>query len=169
VVATTMSNMGLDIALRHSGLKMLRAPVGDKYVLEEMFKTGATLGGEQSGHIIFRDGDATTGDGILTALRVIEAMTHADKGLHEMVGDLKVFPQTIKNVRVKEKKPLASFPEVAAAMRAGEAELNGNGRIVVRYSGTEALARVMVEAESAETMKRITEAIAGAIQKAIGV
>ncbi len=169
VVATTMSNMGLEIALRNSGMKMLRAPVGDKYVLEEMFKTGATLGGEQSGHIIFRDGDATTGDGILTALRVIEAMTHADKGLHEMVGDLKVFPQTIKNVRVKEKKPLDSFPEVAAAMRAGEAELNGNGRIVVRYSGTEALARVMVEAESAETMKRITEAIAGAIQKAIGV
>jgi phosphoglucosamine mutase len=169
VVATTMSNMGLEIALRNSSLKMLRAPVGDKYVLEEMFKTGATLGGEQSGHIIFRDGDSTTGDGILTALRVIEAMTHAGKPLHEMVGDLKVFPQTIKNIRVKEKKPLESFPEVVSAMQAGDAELGGNGRIVVRYSGTEALARVMVEAESEEKMKRITDAIAGAIQKAIGV
>jgi phosphoglucosamine mutase len=169
VVATTMSNMGLEIALRNSSLKMLRAPVGDKYVLEEMFKTGATLGGEQSGHIIFRDGDATTGDGILTALRVIEAMTHAGKPLHELVGDLKVFPQTIKNVRVKEKKPLESFPDVVTAMQQGDAELAGNGRIVVRYSGTEALARVMVEAESEEKMKRITDAIAGAIQKAIGV
>jgi phosphoglucosamine mutase len=169
VVATTMSNMGLEIALRDSGVRMLRAPVGDKYVLEEMFKTGATLGGEQSGHIIFRDGDSTTGDGILTALRVIEAMTHAGKPLHELVGDLKVFPQNIKNVRVKEKKPLESFPEVVTAMKQGESELAGNGRIVVRYSGTEALARVMVEAESEEKMKRITESVAGAIQKAIGV
>lgn len=169
IVATTMSNMGLEIALRGSGIKMLRAPVGDKYVLEEMFKTGAVLGGEQSGHIIFRDGDATTGDGILTALRVIEAMTHAGKPLHELVGDLKVFPQTIKNVRVKEKKPLESFPEVVSAMQAGDSELAGNGRIVVRYSGTEALARVMVEADSEEKMKRITDSIAGAIQNAIGI
>jgi phosphoglucosamine mutase len=169
IVATTMSNMGLEIALRASGIKMLRAPVGDKYVLEEMFKTGAALGGEQSGHIIFRDGDATTGDGILTALRVIEAMTSARKSLDELVGDLKVFPQVIKNIRVKEKKPLESFPEVVSAMQQGDSELGGNGRIVVRYSGTEALARVMVEAESEEKMKRITDSIAGAIQKAIGV
>ncbi|HWR16127.1 MAG TPA: phosphoglucosamine mutase [Terriglobales bacterium] len=169
VVATTMSNMGLELALRQSGVKMLRAPVGDKYVLEEMNKSGSTLGGEQSGHIIFRDGDATTGDGILTALRVIEAMTHAGKALHELVADLKVFPQTIKNVRVKEKKPLDTISEVVTAMKQGESELDGNGRIVVRYSGTEALARVMVEAESEEKMKRITESISGAIQKAIGV
>lgn len=169
VVATTMSNMGLEIALRSSGVKMLRAPVGDKYVLEEMNRTGATLGGEQSGHIIFRDGDSTTGDGILTALRVIEAMTHANRPLHELVADLKVLPQNIKNVRVKEKKPLEKIAEVVAAMRQGESELEGNGRIVVRYSGTEALARVMVEAESEEKMKRITDNIAGAIQKAIGV
>jgi phosphoglucosamine mutase len=169
VVATTMSNMGLEIALRNAGVKMLRAPVGDKYVLEEMHKTGATLGGEQSGHIIYRDGDSTTGDGILTALRVIEAMTHAGKPLHELIGDLKVFPQIIKNIRVKEKKPLETFPEVVTALKQGESELAGNGRIVVRYSGTEALARVMVEAESEEKMKRITETIAGAIQKVIGV
>jgi phosphoglucosamine mutase len=169
VVATTMSNMGLEVALRNAGVKMLRAAVGDKYVLEEMHKTGATLGGEQSGHIIFRDSDATTGDGILTVLRVIEAMTQAGKALHELVGDLKVFPQNIKNVRVKEKKPLDTFPDVVSAMKQGAAELAGNGRIVVRYSGTEALARVMVEAESEDKMKRITESIAGAIQKAIGI
>jgi phosphoglucosamine mutase len=169
VVATTMSNMGLEIALRDAGVKMLRAPVGDKYVLEEMFKTGAILGGEQSGHIIFRDGDSTTGDGLLTALRVMDAITHAGKPVHELVGKLKVFPQNIKNVRVKEKKPLETFPEVVAAMKQGEAELNGDGRIVVRYSGTEALARVMVEAESEDKMKRITDSIASAIQKAIGV
>ena len=169
VVATTMSNMGLEIALRNSGIKMLRAPVGDKYVLEQMHKTGATLGGEQSGHIIFRDGDATTGDGILTALRVIEIMSRAGKPLHELIADLKVFPQNIKNVRVKEKKPLESLPEVAEAMKQAETELDGNGRVVVRYSGTEALARVMIEAESEEKMKRHTDAIAGAIQRAIGV
>jgi phosphoglucosamine mutase len=169
IVATTMSNMGLEMALRDSGIKMLRASVGDKYVLEEMHKTGARLGGEQSGHIIFRDGDSTTGDGILTALRVIEAMTHAAKPLQELVGDLKVFPQNIKNVRVREKKPLDTFPDVVEAMKQGETELAGNGRIVVRYSGTEALARVMVEAESEDKMKRITDSIAGAIQKAIGI
>ncbi len=169
LVATTMSNMGLEIALRDAGIKMLRAPVGDKYVLEEMNKTGATLGGEQSGHIIYRDGDSTTGDGILTALRVIQAMTHAGKPLDELVADLKVFPQNIKNVKVKEKKPLDGFAEVVAAMKQAETELAGNGRVVVRYSGTEALARVMVEAESEEKMNRITESIAGAIQKVIGI
>ena len=169
VVATTMSNMGLEVALARSGIRMLRAPVGDKYVLEEMRKTGATLGGEQSGHIIFRDGDSTTGDGLLTALRVMDVMVRSGQPLHELVADLKVYPQTIKNVRVKEKKPFADFPEVARAIRAAEQELDGSGRVVVRYSGTEALARVMVEAESEDRMKRITEEIAGAIQKALGI
>ena len=106
-----MSNMGLEIALRDSGLKMLRAPVGDKYVLEEMHKTGATLGGEQSGHIIFRDGDSTTGDGILTALRVIEAMTHAGKPLHELVGDLKVSPQTSRTSALKRRSRSIRSPK----------------------------------------------------------
>jgi phosphoglucosamine mutase len=169
VVATTMSNMGLEMALQRSGIRMLRAPVGDKYVLEEMQKSGATLGGEQSGHIIFRDGDATTGDGLLTALRVIEIMARTGKPLAELVSDLQVFPQTIKNVRVREKKPLEEIPEVAASIRQAERELDGNGRVVVRYSGTEALARVMVEAESKEKMRRITDGIAEAIQKALGV
>ncbi|MGA2001431.1 MAG: phosphoglucosamine mutase [Terriglobales bacterium] len=169
VVATTMSNMGLEVALEGSGMRMLRAPVGDKYVLEEMKKTGATLGGEQSGHIIFRDGDSTTGDGLLTALRVMEAMARSGKPLHELVGDLKVYPQTIKNVRVKEKTPFADLPEVAGAIDAAQKELHGSGRVVVRYSGTEGLARVMVEAESEDTMKRIAEGIAGAIERALGI
>jgi len=168
IVATTMSNMGLEIALRNSGIRMLRANVGDKYVLEEMMKTGAALGGEQSGHIIFRDGDATTGDGLLTALRVMEVMAHRGQPLHELVSDLKVFPQTIQNVRVRKKIPFARVPLVQSAIAAAERELDGNGRVVVRYSGTEALARVMVEAEDAEKMKTLTNQIAQAIRQSLG-
>jgi phosphoglucosamine mutase len=169
VVSTTMSNMGLEIALKKSGICMLRANVGDKYVLEEMLKTGATLGGEQSGHIIFRDGDATTGDGLFTALRLMDIVVRSGKPLAELVGDLKVFPQKIQNVRVREKIPFAQIPAVQSAIDAAERALNGNGRVVVRYSGTEALARVMVEAESEEKMRSLTAGIAAEIQKALGV
>ena len=169
VVATTMSNMGVEIALKKSGIRMLRADVGDKYVLEEMLKTGATLGGEQSGHIIFRDGGATTGDGLLTALRVMDVIVRSGKSLAELVSGLKVLPQKIQNVRVREKIPFAQVPEVQKAILAAEKELDGNGRVVVRYSGTEALARVMVEAESEEKMRTITAGIAEEIQKALGV
>jgi phosphoglucosamine mutase len=167
VVATTMSNMGLEAALQRGGIRMLRAPVGDKYVLEEMRKCGAALGGEQSGHIIFAD-QATTGDGLLTALRVLDVMARTGKPLAELVADLKVFPQTIKNVRVREKRPLEEIPEVARAIQEAERNLDGSGRVVVRYSGTEPLARVMVEAESEAEMRRHAEAIAAAIQKALG-
>jgi phosphoglucosamine mutase len=169
VVATTMSNMGLEAALKRSGILMKRAPVGDKYVLEEMIKSGATLGGEQSGHILFRDMDTTTGDGILTGLRVLEVMARTGKPLAELVADMKIFPQEIKNVHVREKTPLSELPAVQTAIRAAESELDGNGRVVVRYSGTEKLARVMIEAESEEAMRRHTDAIADAIQQAIGV
>ena len=168
VVSTTMSNMGLEAALKRSGIRMLRTQVGDKYVLEEMIKTGATLGGEQSGHILFRDMDTTTGDGILTALRVMEVMARAGKPIAELVGDMKVFPQRIENVKVREKLPLEQLPSVMETMRAAESELDGNGRVVVRYSGTEKLARVMVEAESEEAMERHVKTIAAALQKAIG-
>jgi phosphoglucosamine mutase len=168
VVATTMSNMGLELALKRAGIRMLRANVGDKYVLEEMQRVGATLGGEQSGHILFRDGDATTGDGLLTALRVMEIMVRTGKPLADLVGDLKVFPQTIRNVRVRAKTAFAEIPPVHAAIAAAEGELDGNGRVVVRYSGTEALARVMIEAESKEQMDRLATSIAGAIQSALG-
>ncbi len=169
IVATTMSNMGLEIALSKAGVRMLRANVGDKYVLEEMLKSGAILGGEQSGHIIFRDGEATTGDGLLTALRVMEIMARSGTPLAELIGDLKVFPQIIQNIRVREKVPLAQVPEIQSAIETAERELNGNGRVVVRYSGTEALARVMVEAESEEKMRALAGSIAGAIKNALGV
>lgn len=169
VVATTMSNMGLEVALKRSGIQMLRANVGDKYVLEEMQRVGATLGGEQSGHILFRDGDATTGDGLLTALRVMEIMARSGKSLSELVSDLKLFPQTIRNVRVREKIPFDQIPAVQQAITAAGRELDGNGRVVVRYSGTEALARVMIEAETKEQMDRIAAAIVGAIQGALGL
>jgi phosphoglucosamine mutase len=169
VVSTTMSNMGLEIALQKSGIRMLRANVGDKYVLEEMLKTGAILGGEQSGHIIFLDGDATTGDGLLTALRLMDIIVRSGKPLAELVSDLKVFPQKIQNVRVKEKIPFAKVPAIQSAITSAEKELDGNGRVVVRYSGTEALARVMVEAESESKMQTLCAAIAAEIQKALGV
>jgi phosphoglucosamine mutase len=168
VVATTMSNMGLELALKRSGIQMLRANVGDKYVLEEMQRVGATLGGEQSGHILFRDGEATTGDGLLTALRVLEIMVGAGKPLAELIGDLKVFPQTIRNVRVRQKTPFKEIPAVQTAIAAAERELDGNGRVVVRYSGTEALARVMIEAESKEQMDRLAGAIVESIQAELG-
>jgi phosphoglucosamine mutase len=168
IVGTTMSNMGLEVALRKDGIGLLRANVGDKYVLEEMQKTGATLGGEQSGHILFRDSEATTGDGLLTALRVMELMARSGKSLAELVADLKVFPQTIQNVRVREKVPFAQVPEVQSAIEAAERALDGDGRIVVRYSGTEALARVMVEAESEEKVKALADGIAGKIREKLG-
>ena len=119
VVATTMSNMGLEAALKRSGISMLRAPVGDKYVLEKMLETGATLGGEQSGHILFRDIDTTTGDGILTGLRVLEVMARTDKPLSELVADMKVFPQEIKNVKVREKVPFERLTAVMETIQPG--------------------------------------------------
>ncbi|HET9742828.1 MAG TPA: phosphoglucosamine mutase [Terriglobales bacterium] len=167
LVATTMSNMGLEAALKSSSIRMLRAPVGDKYVLEEMRKTGAVLGGEQSGHIIFSR-LATTGDGLLTALIVLDILSRNGKQLDALVGDLKVFPQVIKNVRVREKIALDQLAVVSAAIKEAESELAGSGRVVVRYSGTEPLARVMIEAESESQMERHAEAIAAAIRREIG-
>ncbi len=168
VVATTMSNMGLEAALKRSGIHMLRAPVGDRYVLERMLKENAALGGEQSGHILFPH-LATTGDGLLTSLVVLDLISRSGKGIDELVADLKVFPQVIVNVKVREKRPLESIPAVAARIRAAEEELRDSGRVVIRYSGTEALARVMIEAESEEAMQRHADAIAGAIRAELGV
>ena len=167
VVATTMSNMGLEAAFKHEGIKMLRAPVGDKYVLEEMRKSGATLGGEQSGHVIFSD-LATTGDGLLTALEVLKVVASSGNPLAELTAGLKVFPQVIKNVKVREKKPFDQLPEVMAAIQAAEKDLNGTGRVVVRYSGTESLCRVMIEAESQEKIDRYVKKISTLIQLQLG-
>ena len=167
VVATTMSNMGLEAALKRSGIRMLRAPVGDRYVLERMQKENAALGGEQSGHILFPH-LATTGDGILTSLVVLDLVARSGKSIDELLADLKVFPQVIVNVKVREKKPLEGIPSIAARIRAAEEELKDSGRVVIRYSGTEALARVMIEAESEEAMRRHADAIAEAIRAELG-
>jgi len=154
--------------LAAEGITLVRTDVGDRYVLEEMIRGGCNLGGEQSGHIIFLD-DATTGDGLLTALVVLDLLARTGKSIEELTADLKVFPQVIVNVKVREKKPLNSIPAVMQAIRAAEQELNDAGRVVVRYSGTESLARVMIEAESEEAMRRHAEAIAAAIRNELGV
>jgi phosphoglucosamine mutase len=167
VVATTMSNMGLEAALKRSGIRMFRAPVGDRYVLEEMQKQDSALGGEQSGHILFPH-LATTGDGILTALVILDLVARSGKTIDELTADLKVFPQVIVNVKVRERRPLDGIPAVAAVIHAAEEELKDSGRVVIRYSGTEALARVMIEAESEEAMRRHADAIADAIRIELG-
>ncbi|MGD0890036.1 MAG: phosphoglucosamine mutase [Terracidiphilus sp.] len=168
VVATTMSNMGLEAALKHSGIRMLRAPVGDRYVLEQMLSHHAALGGEQSGHILLPH-LATTGDGLLTSLVVLDLIARTGKTIEELTADLKVFPQVIVNVKVREKKPLESIPSVATAIRAAESELQDSGRVVIRYSGTEALARVMIEAESESLMQLHANAIADSIRRELGI
>jgi phosphoglucosamine mutase len=168
VVATTMSNMGLEAALRSSGIRMFRAPVGDKYVLEMMQKHQASLGGEQSGHILFPR-RSTTGDGLLTALVLLDLLARSGKPLHELLSDLRVFPQVIVNVKVREKRPLDQLPAVVESIHQAETDLHGNGRVVVRYSGTEALARVMIEAESEQQMRVHADRIAQAIRVEIGV
>ena len=166
IVGTTMANLGLERALENSGLKLVRTDVGDRYVLEEMQRIGANLGGEQSGHILFLD-DATTGDGMLTALKIASIV--ALRGpLDALVADLKIFPQKIVNVRVKAKPPLDSLPAVTQALAEAERALGKSGRVVLRYSGTEPLARVMVEAEHENDVSRWTEALAEALRSAIG-
>jgi phosphoglucosamine mutase len=166
VIGTTMANLGLERALEAEGLRLLRVPVGDRYVLEEMLRSGANLGGEQSGHIIFLD-DATTGDGLLTALK-IACLVALHGPLEDLVCGLKIFPQTIVNVMVKSKPPLESLPAVSAAIEKATSTLGAAGRVVVRYSGTEPKARVMVEAERAEDVTLWAETLASAIRAAIG-
>lgn len=162
VVATVMSNLGLERALAASGIRMLRTPVGDKYVLEEMIRRKAALGGEQSGHVIFRD-CATTGDGLLTALRLLSVMRESGRELDELMAGMEVFPQILINVRVREKRPLAELDGVQRTIREGEAAFGDAGRILVRFSGTEPLARVMIEGADRAMVefhgRRIAEAL----------
>jgi phosphoglucosamine mutase len=166
VVGTSMANLGLERALENAGLKLARTAVGDRYVLEEMRRIGANFGGEQSGHILFLD-DATTGDGMLTALKLASIISIVGP-LDSLAADLKIFPQKIVNVRVRSKPPLDSLPEVDRVLREAEKALGNSGRVVLRYSGTEPLARVMVEAERDEDVRRWTESLAGALRSAIG-
>lgn len=167
VVSTVMANLGLEKALERLGIRMLRTAVGDKYVLEEMVRRDAPLGGEQSGHVIFRQ-YATTGDGMLTALRMFEIARRAGAGLDELTAGLEVYPQKLVNVRVKEKKALTEVPAVAHEIREVEEAFAGAGRVVVRFSGTEPLARVMVEGPDAEQVDRFSARIAQAIQREMG-
>jgi phosphoglucosamine mutase len=166
VVATSMSNLGLERALARDGISLARAAVGDRYVLEEMLKSGNNLGGEQSGHIIFLD-DSPAGDGLLTAVKIASLV--AMEGLLEsLVAGLKDYPQVIVNVKVNSKPPLNTLPSVARALAEAETKLGDNGRIVLRYSGTEPVARVMVEAEHQADVDHFSQTIAQAVRGAIG-
>ncbi|MGA2723002.1 MAG: phosphoglucosamine mutase [Bryobacteraceae bacterium] len=167
VVSTVMSNLGLERALERAGIRMTRTPVGDKYVLEEMVRLGAALGGEQSGHVIFRE-YSTTGDGLLTALRLFEIARRAGVGLEELTADLEVYPQRLVNVRVREKKGLTELPSVALEIRLVEEAFAGAGRVLVRFSGTEPLARVMVEGPDLEQVESFSARIAEAIRREMG-
>jgi len=162
-----MSNLGLEKALESCGIQLVRTPVGDKYVLEEMLKRSAVLGGEQSGHVIFRE-YATTGDGLLTALRVLETVRDSGRSLDDWSDDVRTFPQKLVNVRVKSKRPLSELESVQAEIRAAEQEFGDSGRVVVRFSGTEPLARVMIEAGTHEEVDRWTGRIADAIRAELG-
>ncbi len=168
VVGTLMTNLGLELALRQYGIGVKRTPVGDKYVLEEMLRSGSNLGGEPSGHIIFSD-ISLAGDGIITLLEMLRLVAEMGQPLGELLAGLTMYPQVIRNVRVREKQPLELLPEVSHAINASRTEFGDRGRVVVRYSGTERLARVMVEAESAEAVERNATRIAEAIGSALGV
>jgi phosphoglucosamine mutase len=167
VVSTVMSNLGLEKAFEAEGIRMVRTPVGDKYVLEEMVRLGAALGGEQSGHVIFRQ-YATTGDGMLTALCLFEIARHAGVGLDELTADLHIYPQLLVNIRVREKKGLLELPAVAEEIRRAEEAFDGAGRVLVRFSGTEPLARVMVEGRDMQQVETLSGNIANAIRRAMG-
>jgi phosphoglucosamine mutase len=166
IVGTTMANLGLERALENSGLSFVRTAVGDRYVLEEMQRIGANLGGEQSGHILLLD-DATTGDGMLTAIKIASVVSISGS-LDSLVADLKNFPQQIVNVKVKSKPPLDSLPEVWRRFTEAEKTLGKSGRVVLRYSGTEPLARVMVEAEHDSDVHHWTKTLADALRESIG-
>ena len=167
IVATVMSNIGLEKALATYEIKMLRTPVGDKYVLEQMLERGSALGGEQSGHVIFSQ-YATTGDGILTALQVLQIVRDSGRTLDDLVAEIESFPQKLVNVRVKNKRPLAELSSVRAEIEAAEQAFAGSGRVLVRFSGTEPLARVMVEGPSEDEVDKWTGRIAEAIQAELG-
>lgn len=166
VVATSMSNLGLERILARENISLARASVGDRYVLEEMLRSGSVLGGEQSGHVIFLE-DSPAGDGLLTAVKIASLVSMQGK-IESLVDGLKDYPQTIVNVKVKSKPPLESLPEVSRALAEAQLALGENGRVVLRYSGTEPLARVMVEAEHDADVQRFSQSLANALRSSIG-
>jgi phosphoglucosamine mutase len=167
IVATIMSNMALETFIRRQGVSFVRTPVGDRYVVEEMRKRGCNFGGEKSGHIIFLD-HTTTGDGTLAALQVLAIMRRKEKSLSELSKIIELFPQVLINVRVREKRPFDSIPRLSGLLSLAESKLEGTGRINLRYSGTEPIARVMVEGENEALIKEIAEEIAYVIESNIG-
>jgi phosphoglucosamine mutase len=166
VVATVMSNIGLEIALRDLGIELLRTPVGDKYVAEELARRDLMLGGEQSGHVIFRD-LLFTGDGIVTALSVLRAMADTGRELAELAADLVTYPQVLVNVRVRERRPVEEVPAIAAVMSDVERRLAGHGRLLVRYSGTEPLLRIMLEGRDQQEIQGWADEIADTVKRAL--
>jgi phosphoglucosamine mutase len=167
VVGTVMSNLWIDLALRAEGMRLLRAPVGDKYVLEEMRRGGYALGGEQSGHLIFLD-RATTGDGLLSAILVLDLLRRAGIDLATWAASIRPCPQVLVNVRVRERPPIDDHPAIGPAVRAEQDRLGTRGRVLVRYSGTEPLARIMVEGESQAAVDACVERLRAVIRDAIG-
>jgi phosphoglucosamine mutase len=167
VVSTVMANLGLRVAMEREGIRLLQAPVGDRYVLEQMQEHGAALGGEQSGHLIFRD-HATTGDGLITAARFLSLARRKGVSVAELAGVMRRFPQVMVNVEVGHRDGLEDAGPVWEAVRAVEAELGETGRVLVRASGTEPLVRVMVEAETEEAARRHAETLAERVRATLG-
>jgi phosphoglucosamine mutase len=168
VVATVMSNLGLERSIRAAGGRMIRTQVGDRYVVEEMVRGGYNFGGEQSGHLIFLDHN-TTGDGMISALQLLGIMQRRQRPLSELAGVLTRVPQVLLNVRVRERRDLREVPAIDRAIRRIERDLGDAGRLLVRYSGTEPVVRVMVEGEDEARIKRIAEELADCITSGLGV
>jgi phosphoglucosamine mutase len=167
LVATVMSNLGLDQAIGRGGGRVVRAGVGDRYVLEELRRSGANFGGEQSGHLIFLD-HATTGDGTVAALALLRVLVESGKPLSELARCMTLFPQSQRNLLVRSKPPLGELPEVQRAIHDAESRLGAEGRVLVRYSGTETKVRVLVEGPDQAVIDRFADAIGGALLSAIG-
>jgi phosphoglucosamine mutase len=167
LVATVMSNLGLELAMQKAGGKLVRAAVGDRYVMEKMIEGGYNLGGEQSGHIIFLDNN-TTGDGLISALQILAVMKQTGKHLSELAECMKTYPQTLVNVKVKARLELASVPEISKRMAEIEKKLDGTGRLLVRYSGTEPKVRVMIEGENEKEINELAQGLAGIIKEKLG-
>ncbi len=167
LVTTVMSNMGLDIAIKNAGGKIIKTDVGDRYVVEAMRHGGYNLGGEQSGHMIFLDHN-TTGDGMISALQVLAIVQRSGKRLSELAQVMTVLPQVLLNVRVTEKKPIETVPEIMQRIAAVESELQGKGRVLIRYSGTESLLRVMLEGEDPARILELANDLVAEIKKQLG-
>ena len=167
VVGTVMSNFGLEIAMKKAGIQLMRTPVGDRYLMERMLADGYNFGGEQSGHFIFLDHN-TTGDGLISALQILSLMKRTKKPLSELAKAMTAVPQILLNVQVKHKPDLNQIPDIQQAIKTAEATLNGSGRVLVRYSGTEALLRIMVEGERDSTIREVADHLADVVRARIG-